>query len=316
MIKKKQLTDQRGVSFIELILTVIISLPCIIFVQDQIISVFNNVIARNVLASYKEIALYIEGSPLWTTFTKSDYYVKLDTSNILSNKFFDINLLDNRVQFYTKSDGILHPDGVRGYYIIGILSQPETLKISPVSIYNALGSNAGYIENGYIHSVSGSFKPVNINSDPALRNIDTKKTNIIFYDFFFKKIETSEDYFLKADSISMEDQPDNEIRISFCNSSCLNGKIFFSWLFYGMNDLSIFIDKINDMSISQPIKLATPPLAGFYEISVSQLLSALRASGYTLSDYDNFSIGFGITGIDSDGHSIHSTFKDSLYLIK
>ncbi|EKF0975009.1 hypothetical protein OX373_002604 [Salmonella enterica] len=317
MIKKKLLTDQRGISFIELILTVIISLPCIVFVQNQVINVFDDVIARNILLSYKEMALYVEDSQIWTSFTKSDDYVKLDTSSVLSNKFFDIGLADEKVQFYIKSDGVLHPDGVRGYYIIGVLSQPDTLKISPVLIYDILGSNAGYIKNGYMNSVNGSFNPIKIESNPIFSSINPEKTNIIFYDFFFKKIETSLDFFLKADSISLEEQSDKgSIKISACNSDCLNGKISFTWFSYGIKDFSIYIEQINNNYISSPIKLATPPLEGLYEMSVSQLLSVLKASGYYSSDYGNLSIGFGITGRDLDGQNIHSTFKNHLYLIK
>ncbi|EBG0215068.1 hypothetical protein H9V85_004038 [Salmonella enterica subsp. enterica serovar Louisiana] len=310
---------QRGISLIEFTLTMLISIPCVIFVQNEVIKIFDDVIANNMVNSFYEIANYI-GEDVqngnFPFYLQSGVYNQISLKQILSNEYFTIALSDKKVQFYIKPERNAYTGNINGYYVLGILLPPSNLKISRLITYDILGSTAGYIDKNNIVSVNGSFGNISMSSDPALNPVPKTATSVVYYGYFpvKKNNQTVIEPHLNPGSVILNGQDlsleDGHIDLSHCDLTCMNETVLLTWIEQGYRNLEIQL-VVGDGSLgSAQLELPAPILPGVYYLSLAIILDAIKRSGLTFlqTQYNPVTLGFYISGTDEQDNPVRVPF--------
>ncbi len=302
----------------------LISIPCIIFVQNEVIKIFDDVIAKNMVNSFYEIANYIgedvQNGLLF--YLQSGVYYRISLKQILSNEYFNIALSDKKIQFYIKPERSSYTGKINGYYVLGILQPPSNLKISRLITYDVLGSTAGYIDKNNIVSVNGSFGNISISSDPALNPVPKTATSVVYYGYFpvKKTNQTVIEPHLNPGSVILNGQDlrldDGHIDLSHCDLTCMNETVMLTWIEQRYRNLGIQLE-VGDGSLgAAQIELPAPILPGVYYLSLAIILDAIKRSGLTFlqTQYNPVTLGFYITGTDEQGNPVRVPFIGKINL--
>lgn len=302
----------------------LISIPCVIFVQNEVIKIFDDVIAKNMVDSFYEVANYI-GEDVqngnYPFYLQSGVYNQISLKQILSNEYFTIALSDKKVHFYTKPERNAYTGKIDGYYVLGILQPPSNLKISRLITYDILGSTAGYIDKNNIVSVNGSFGNISMSSDPVLNPVPKTATSVIYYGYFpVKKNQSVIEPHLNPGSVILNGQDlsleDGNIDLSHCDLTCMNETVLLTWIEQEYSNLGIQLE-VGDGSLgAAQLELPAPILPGVYYLPLAIILEAIKRSGLTFlqTQYNPVTLGFYITGNDAQGNPVRVSFLGKINL--
>ena len=322
--KANQNFNQKGLSLIEFALTILISVPCIVFVQNQVMKIFDDVIANNMVYSFYEISSYI-GSELQHgdfPFRLTPYgYTQISTEEILSNQYFSISLSAEKVHFYIKAWHSSYTGKVDGYFVLGVLQPPEKLHISRLIAYNILGSSAGYFNNNIIISINNSFADIHLEEDPVLKRIPRNVTSIVYYGYFPANKNNHSTIIvphLNAGSVILDGKElifsEGNIDLSHCDLKCMNEMVQLSWIEQGYRNLGINLI-VDDGMNSSSLELAVPVLPGVYYLSVGNIINKMKSAGLISTKvYQPVTLRFCISGTNVNGNSSCVPFLGKIIL--
>lgn len=321
IIKHKNKMGQRGISLIEFTLTILISIPCIIFVQNRVVNIFDDVIAKNMIYSFYSVANYI-GEKVQNRESSyelsSENYTRVPTKELLSDKYFSFYLSDNLVRFYIRPEQNKFSDIVNGYYILGVLSPPDNLTLSKSLVYDILGSTAGYINGENIISITNSFSAINLSSNSTLKSFP--KNSVFYFNYFPKnRYEQVFKPHINADAIVLNGKSlaehDGIIDYTHCDINCMNRSILLTWREQGFGKIKIQLEVNNSIDIP-PIDLPPPTSPGVYYISLLAL-NELLTNKYDVhfSPYNPILLNFSLFGVDVYGKTSRIPFIGKIDII-
>lgn len=323
--KVNQKINQKGISLIEFTLTILISVPCIVFVQNQVMKIFDDVIAQNIVDSFYEISGYIGGELQDGDFPfrlKPYGYTQISTEEVLSNKYFSISLSAEKVHFYIKAWHNSHTGKINGYFLLGVLQPLGKLHISRLITYNILGSSAGYFNKNNITSINSSFADINLEEDPVLKMIPRNVSSIVYYGYF--PVNKNSHSTMVAPHLNVgpvilggKDLSFSEenIDLSHCDLKCMNETLQLSWIEQGYKNLVINLIVDDGIIHFTSLELTVPVLPGVYYQSLGNIINTIKYAGLiSTKAYLPVTLRFSISGTDINDNSVNIPFLGKIIL--
>ena len=254
---------QKGLSILELIISLIISIPIVILIQEQIMGVVNAFINRNILISFKNSVNDVSRLyPVNGVCNNNETY-KLIQASDEKNSLYKVEY--NYFKFYMK-------DSCEGTYFLGLFFVPKTMADLNVLASDVLGTGGGYLLGGDIVSFHHSFKDISAN------DFDVKSGSVFAYLVFRKRNDefmlTPQDIYWGGEEYKAKD----EVTYNICPLSKTRDNDIITLTWNSDNYRNIHVNLIVQNKYSEPTKIKLPdPL--FHEIYYVSIEEVLRLGG-------------------------------------
>lgn len=169
---------QQGVSLIEVIIALTLTIPFIIFLQNHIISIVDLHIQKNILNSLKMATTDVSNAYLDNGECSTDNEYKL--IDRLPNSISSFELKYINFSFFIKYN-------CPYFSVLGLYTPPKSIHISNATAYDILGANGGYLSGENIVPFTHSFKSI------PVKDIQNKKGPFFAYLTIAEKLNANEE---------------------------------------------------------------------------------------------------------------------------
>lgn len=298
-LKSERKSMQLGLSLIESVFVFFLSIPCIILIQNEIVSSFWSVTKQNILVLFSDVSKHVAYNVSSTPEDITDVFKKINIYKLQSSAaLFKNDYNEQLMSFYAR-----YSENKNGVYILGILdNEGFSGKYSLSDIYDVLGGGGGIVRDGKLISIDKSF------SDIDITNIDLPKNALAY--FLYEPISTNKNNeYLNALYYNGDYINDGVLKISSCDKVCENSSLIFIFNNVGFTDVDFFA-LVDGRSLLQFGKIDVK--SGVFFLRVETFIDELKKNNLLRAS----TISFYMTGVSSaTGKKQTSYFKPSVNIL-
>ncbi|ELD0488110.1 hypothetical protein QUQ58_004720 [Escherichia coli] len=169
---------QMGLSLIELMIALTLTIPFIIFMQNQIMDIIDLYVQKNILNSLKMATTALSNAYSDNGECSTDNEYKL--IDRLPNSISSFEAKHINFSFFIKYS-------CPYFSVLGVYTPPKSIHISNETAYDILGANGGYLSGENIVSFTHSFKSI------PVKDIQNKKGPFFAYLILAEKLNANEE---------------------------------------------------------------------------------------------------------------------------